>query len=291
MMVHLFVGTSIAAAWKLGFLTPEDSGAGLRVAGEFWEGTGGMGAGELAAVKERHAELARLQGELRAQEAAMNALQVHPILLSTDTSPSLHFPSTFNLPLPLFLATSISRSDQIHSSACLKSRKQAYIAEMRMAMGRTHGGKIDKEGTNKLLDDAEEWSWGAPEGGFPEADYTSKLAELREQVTTLNGAYFEAVKKDHEEMQARMVSSDLLAAGQIIRIHSQLGYSRFKPTQISTSCICRRNPVATARISARTAPHLIRNDMQEVEAKQRRREEEERKANGEQDDHDFRYGS
>jgi hypothetical protein len=94
MTTHLFVGTSIAAAWKLGFLNPEDSGAGLRVAGDCWEGTGGMGAGELAAVKERHAELARLQGELRAQEAAMNALQVQPFLLSTNTSPSPHFPPT-----------------------------------------------------------------------------------------------------------------------------------------------------------------------------------------------------
>lgn len=98
-------------------------------------------------------------------------------------------------------------------------------------MGRTHGDKIDKEGTNKLLDDAEEWSWGAPDGGFPEADYTSKLAELREQVTGLNGAYFEAVKKDHEEMQARMVSSDLVAAGRIIPLRSSPGYSRFQPSR------------------------------------------------------------
>jgi hypothetical protein len=121
MTTHLFVGTSIAAAWRLGFLNPEDSGAGLRVAGDCWEGTGGMGAGELSAVKERHAELARLQGELRAQEAAMNALQVQPLLLSTNPSPSLHFPPPFlchflsplptHLPLSLSLSTSISRLD------------------------------------------------------------------------------------------------------------------------------------------------------------------------------------
>lgn len=39
------------------------------------------------------------------------------------------------------------------------------------------------------------------EVGFAEAEYTSRLASLRDEVTALNPAYFEAVKKEHEEAQ------------------------------------------------------------------------------------------
>ena len=80
----------------------------------------------------------------------------------------------------------------------------SYIAEIRGAFGRKHGGKLDNEGTHALLDAAEEWSWGAPEGGHPRAEYVARLEALEAQVQAMNGAFFEAERRDHEDAQARL---------------------------------------------------------------------------------------
>mmetsp|Transcript_48906 Transcript_48906/g.62775 ORF Transcript_48906/g.62775 Transcript_48906/m.62775 type:complete len:449 (-) Transcript_48906:133-1479(-) len=77
-----------------------------------------------------------------------------------------------------------------------KNEIESYILTMRSAPHDKHGGSINASELNKILDEAENWSYSDEAYSADVETVTSKLKDLKTQVEKLCSDYFEAVQSE-----------------------------------------------------------------------------------------------